>query len=383
MIINAISSTNKYINFQARTYSERLSERLSDMGWWERNFGGGTTESKEAVEEEMRDEIDYNWRRVGYAKDSIQHDKSNYKSEISRINNRIKEVNSEISEHRTLHPFQTIKIKTLQAQAYAQGIITDISNKAEERLSEKIDKKRDQSYELSSQANSIERDLRTIKIENDFNIRTKIAELKEKALIEHGKEIEKLINAPILYLKQNVLMPMKMIKAGKEFSMPNGILINTPLKTFSKLILRWITKNTNSNYAKINAKNFKTEEEFFEKLNSVSELAQNEHNKTGSHTFTLITNIEKFVNEKRTSLVPYLKNFMDTTAQDHFNTIILSSKKAENLDSILTAKHRFPLKINLSSKFLFMRKYGFLSMLFGSFKSGTVRKNLNSKKLFH
>lgn len=383
MIINSISSSKNYLNFQAKTYNERLKERLSNMGWWDRNFGGGTTESKNAVEEEMRNEIDYNWRRVEYAKDSIRRDKSHYEQEISRINNRIKEVESEIREHRTLHPFQALRIKALQAQAYTQGIITSISNSADERLSKKIDKKRDKSYELNSQANSLEMNLRTVKRENEAKIRAKVLELKEKSLDEHRKEIDKLINAPTLYLKQNVITPMKMIKAGKEFSLPNGILINTPSKIFSKLIMRWITKNTNSNYAQINSNKIKTEEDFFEKLSSISELARNRHAQTGQHTFTLITNIEKFINKKNAILVPYLKNFMDTTAQDNNNTIILSGRKTENLDPILIAKHRFPLKMNLSTKFIFMRKYGFWSMLFGSFKSGTTRKNLNPRKLFH
>ena len=51
-------------------------------------------------------------------------------------------------------------------------------------------------------------------------------------------------------------------------------------------------------------------------------------------------------------------------------------------DSILTAKHRFPLKLNLSLKFL-VKKYSFLSMLFKSFKTGTNRKNLKKLKLAH
>ena len=73
---------------------------------------------------------------------------------------------------------------------------------------------------------------------------------------------------------------------------------------------------------------------------------------------------------------------MDTTATDNFNTIILSSKKSSQLDSILIAKHRFPLKLNLSLKFL-VKKYSFLSMLFKSFKTGTNRKNLKKLKLAH
>ena len=383
MIIHEISYTNKYMSFKARTYNERLKERLSNMGWWERNFGGGTSDAKRAVEEEMINEIDSNLARVRYAKYSLERDKSNYQKEMARMNERIKEIESDISDYRALHPYQAIKIKALRAQAFAQGLRTKLSDNAEERLTRKIDKKRDKSYELDSAVSNLERDLRTAKRENDTKICTKVAELKEKSVIEHEKEIDKLINAPELYLKQNVVMPLKMMKAGKAFAAPNGILIDSPLKTFSKLILRWITKNTNSNFAKINARKFKTEEAFFDKLSIISEQARNEHEQTGNHTFTLITNIEKFVNEKNTTLVPYLKNFMDTTAQDNFNTIILSSKKSERLDSILTAKHRFPLKMILSLNFFFKRKYGFWSMLFGSFKSGTNRKNLNPRKLFH
>ena len=71
---------------------------------------------------------------------------------------------------------------------------------------------------------------------------------------------------------------------------------------------------------------------------------------------------------------------MDNTATDNFNTIILSSQNISVLDSVLTAKHCFHLKLNLSKKFL-VKKYSFLSMLFGTLKSHANHKNLKRLKI--
>lgn len=377
MNVNIVITQN--VNFQAKLYHERVNEKLEGKGWFNRNFGGATTEAEEDAEWEMCKEIDSNWKEARSQNQDYDSYKSYYNNETKRISKRIKEIEAEIKEHRSLHPFQLLKIKALQAKAFALGIRANISDKSIDRLEQKTDKKREKSYELNQETRKIERNLNTLRTENETKIRAKVAEIKENAIIEHNKKIDSLINAPLLYLKQNVVMPIKMLQKGKNFAAPNGILINTPIQSFSKLILRWITKNTNSNYAKLNAKKYKTEEEFFEALSSISEKSRREHAVTNKHSFTLITNIEKFLKQKKSPLVPFLKSFMDTTATDNFNTIILSSKKITELDSILTAKHRFPLKLDLSLKFL-VKKYSFLSMLLKSFKTGTNRINLRKIK---
>lgn len=380
--MNINTTITQNIDFKAKLYHERVKEKLEGTDWLDRNFGGATTEAEEDAEWEIRQEIDSNWERARSQNRDYDSYQSYYSRETERISNRVKEVDAEMKEHRSLHPFQSLKIKALQAKAFALGIRANISDKSVDNLEKKTDKKRDKSSELNRETRRIERNLNTLKRENETKIRTKVAELKENAMLEHNKKIDNLINSPLLYLKQNVVMPIKMLQKGKDFTAPNGILINTPLKSFSKLILRWITKNTNSNYAKLNAKKYKTEETCFEALSAISEKSRQEHAVTNKHSFTLITNIDKFLKRKNSPLIPFLKSFMDTTATDNFNTIILSSKKSSQLDSILTAKHRFPLKLDLSLKFL-VKKYSFLSMLFKSFKIGTNRKNLKKLKLAH
>ena len=54
-----------------------------------------------------------------------------------------------MKEHRSLHPFQSLKIKALQTKAFALGIRANISDKSVDNLEKKTDKKRDKSSELN------------------------------------------------------------------------------------------------------------------------------------------------------------------------------------------------------------------------------------------
>ena len=378
MNIGSINIPNT--NFKAKLYHERVNEKLENTDWFDRNFCGATTDAEENAEWEIRQEIDSNLEKVRSANSDYDLYESYYNNESERIKERIEEIDVEIKEQQTLHPLQEARIKALEPKVQNWEKLENSKNKVVKNIENNINKKREKSQELIQQTRLIEMKLNSLKNEKATTIKNKIAEFKENAMLEYSQKVDSLIKSPLLYLKQNVVMPIKLLQKGKDFVAPNGILINTPLKSFSKLILRWITKNTNSNYAKLNAKDYKTEEDFFEALTLISEKSRREHAVTNKHSFTLITNIEKFLKRKNSPLIPFLKSFMDTTATDNFNTIILSSKKSSQLDSILTAKHRFPLKLDLSLKFL-VKKYSFLSMLLKTFKTGTNRKNLKKLKL--
>lgn len=366
--MNVSTNVSQHINFKAKLYNERVQEKLEGKDWLDRNFCGATTSAKEDAEWEIRQEIDMNWSNVSSANNNYDYYKSYYSSQSEKISEKIKDIDSEVENQHSLQSSQETKIKSLKAKASNMEVLENESDKEIDILEEEMNKKRILSRELNSETCRIEKDLSALKTENETNIKIKTTELRKNAMLEHNKKIDNLITSPLLCLKQNVIMPVKMLQKGKDFVIPNGILINTPFKSFSKLILRWITQNTNSNYAKLNAKKYKTEEAFFEALSSISEKSRDEHEKTNKYSFTLITNIERFLKQKNAPIIPFLKSFMDTTATDNFNTIVLSSKKISDLDPILIAKHRFPIKIQLDSKFLFARKNGFISMLFDILK---------------
>lgn len=361
MKINNITQNYNRPVFQAKSFDERLQSRLNNLDWFDRNFCGGTTDSRDAVEREMLREIDSNWDKVHSEKEKLNSCRAYYQQESSRISKLIADIDEEIDEKTALKSFQENEIVDLRNNSSTLKQDAVVSAQKIKSLKIDVKKKKIENNTLNDEIGTIENSIEAIDTSNKIKIATRVEELKENLAVEHNKQIEDLISAPVLYLKQNLIFPLKMLQQGNDLSIPNGVLVNTPFKLFSKIITKWITETSNSDYQKLNAKKYKSEEEFFESLSDISEKSRHNYESTNKHSFTLITNIGKFLKNKNTELLPYLKNFMDTTASDHHNTIILAGSDLSKLDSILTAKHRFPLQINLKRNSVF-KKHNISSM---------------------
>ena len=353
---------NQY-GFKAKTYSERVQNRLRSSDWWDKNFGGDEERARNSAEREMLDEIDNNTSRKRRAENEYERYVDNYNYQSSRNTNRLNELDSEIQRERNLHISQESKIRSLNSRIAAQTDKVIESSKALDNITDKTNTTRDKVSSLKQESSKLKKEISDIKIQTETKIQEETEKIRKQSFEEYNQQVEVLTKKPLLYLNQNIILPLKIKQSGKDFTIPNGLLLETPAKLFSRTILSWITKKTNSNYAILNAKKYKTESDFFEALSDISDQARDNNKKTNRHTFTLVSNVEKFTQKENSQIIPYLKSFMDTTSRDYSNTIILSTKDSTKLDPILTAKHRFPLKMKLAWNFLFVREYGFRTML--------------------
>ncbi len=369
---------NQY-GFKAKTYSERVQERLSGSDWWDKNFGGDEERARNSAEREMLDEIDNNTSRKRHAESEYERYVDNYNYQSSRNTSRLNKLENEIQREHNLHTSQESKIKSLNSKIAAQTDKVIASSRTLDNITEKTNTTRDKVSSLKLETIKLKREVSNIKFQTEIKIQEETEKIRKQSFEKYNQKAEALTKKPLLYLNQNIILPLKIKQSGKAFTIPNGLLIETPSKLFSKIILSWITKKTNSNYAILNAKKYKTESDFFDALSDISEQARNYNKQTNCHTFTLINNIEKFTRKKNSQIIPYLKSFMDTTSRNYSNTIILSTKDSTKLDPILIAKHRFPLKMDLTWNFVFMKKYGFRTMLSNLLKIKAKRTKFKAR----
>ncbi len=371
MKVNTTKLSFYRVNFGAKTYSQRVQEKLAHSGWWDRNFGGDRDAARNSAENEMLNEIDSNWRRKNKAEHDYERYVSHYNYQSSKNSERLNELDSEIQNEQNLYTSQQTQIDTLEKRISSQYDNVAKSGKALDSIENKTNAIREKISNFEEKTSQLKTELGSIRTQTEAAIQEQTNKIKQKTNEEYSQQLSSLINKPMLYLNQNLVMPLRINQTNKDYTVPNGLLIEAPNRLYPEIILAWLVGKTNSNYAKLNANRYKTEGEFFDALCNISEQAKKNKQESNRHTLTLVTNIEKFTKDEDTQIIPFLKSFMDTTSKDYNNTIVLCTKDTTKLDSILTAKHRFPLKMSFAWKHLFTKKYSLSSMLLESFKLKT------------
>lgn len=146
---------------------------------------------------------------------------------------------------------------------------------------------------------------------------------------------------------------------------PGGILIESDSNDISKTLFKWIIQKTNSNYAVLDPASFKNKAKLLKKIRAIAEKSQKEFDKYKKRSFTFIENIESFGTPETENypIIGALKDFLDNCSTDFHNTIVVSTKDPTKLDPIVSADHRFQVKIKLDKEFFQNNEIGYISIL--------------------
>ena len=163
-----------------------------------------------------------------------------------------------------------------------------------------------------------------------------------------------------------IINPAVSLLEGDSAEIPSSVEITGLNENSAKTILNWLAALTNSNYALINAAKYKEKDEFVQILKELSFLANQEYEKNGSHSFTMIEHFGAV-----DSVTEADKNFLDTILENgakiYHNTIIALTRFTKNTE-FQTFKFNETFKI--TERFLEHKNFGLPSII----------KNLNGKK---
>ena len=63
-----------------------------------------------------------------------------------------------------------------------------------------------------------------IKIQTETKIQEETEKIRKQSCEEYNQQVEVLTKKPLLYLNQNIILPLKIKQSGKDFTIPNGLL---------------------------------------------------------------------------------------------------------------------------------------------------------------
>jgi len=164
---------------------------------------------------------------------------------------------------------------------------------------------------------------------------------------------------------ERLITPAKLETQNGNANVPGGVLIEAESTEHSKELFKWIIKKTNSNYALIDANSFDDKADLFKTIENVSKKAQKEFERTRTRTFTFIDNFGNWTTpkEENHSIIASLKNFLDTSSTEFHNTLVVSTKDPSKIDPIISADHRFQVKVKIDEAFLQHDQFGYNSIL--------------------
>ena len=182
---------------------------------------------------------------------------------------------------------------------------------------------------------------------------------------EFKQQVDAVLNNPKNTLTQRVLHPMILEAQGHTVIIPGGILIESESPDVARNVFEWITKKTNSNYITINATSFEDKRKLFEIINHVAKKAQKEFESGKKRTLIFIENFENcgVPNSENQPIIGALKSFLDKCSKDYHSTIVISTSDPSKLDKIVTADHRFQVKVKLDNDFMQNNELGYNSIL--------------------
>lgn len=341
------------------------------------SFNGYLDDKLSKLEKELAEE-----------RQGIKDDADYYEKEKTKNNTKISELNTGIEQKKANNVQLTDKINQLnQVQSKK---VEELTRKEEENrvLDKEITRIKKESENLEIKKNNLLIKLEETNKEAAIRRQHEIKETTTRTNAAFREEIQAILSNAKTTISERVITPTKLEFQNGKANVPGGILIESNSADNSKKIFEWIVKKTDSNYSRIDASSFKKKSDLFSKLMGISIKSKKQFDKTRKRTFTFIDNFESCAISKKEnySIIGTLKNFLDTNSSDFHNTIVISTKDSTKLDPILSADHRFQVKVKVDDAFLKHDKFGYSAILkeISKFKStGKELKNLSIGFIFN
>lgn len=197
-------------------------------------------------------------------------------------------------------------------------------------------------------------------------LQRKIAETNESATDLFKRETQAFLYNAKSTLTQRVVAPTKLESQERKTVVPGGVLLESKPSEAPRKITEWLAKTTNSNYAVVDVSEFKENRpRFLKRLTDLAQKAKKDFDKTKRRTFTFIDNFWYYASPSNDNrpIIGALKSYLDTCSTEYHNTIVVASEDPAMLDPIVSADHRFPVKVKLDSEFMSHNNFGYPSML--------------------
>ena len=309
---------------------------------------------------------------------------SNLYSEISDVNSRIWDDNYDFDS-------ETASLNDEIASAESD---LEASEERVAKLERRVDSKQDfiqdlesESYYLQNQAEVNNREIKQLenkKLDTISKIKQSNEELQkilaeefkttsENLRSQYDNAVKLATNGVKSTLIRKVINPILESVEGKESNIPSSIYIEDkaggPEPFFS-----WLVKQTDSNYARLNAENLSDKKQATSLLKKISLLASRSYEETGKRTFTLLEGIENSIssvldNEDLKSLL--------TNSEKLYHNIIILVPKLPSLD--IMKNNKFDIDVKVEKPFLTDKKLGRNSLVEFVSKHQYTGENLLSK----
>src|SRR5574344_91522 len=237
------------------------------------------------------------------------------------------------------------------------------------RESEELRKKQDQLLDKLKREREI--------AEKESQEKIKLAAIEANEAFK--QKVQAVLSSPKNTLIQRVFNPTIIENKGGKALVPGGILIESDSNDISKTLFKWIIQKTNSNYAVLDPASFKNKAKLLKKIRAIAEKSQKEFDKYKKRSFTFIENIESCGIPKAENypIIGALKDFLDNCSNDFHNTIVVSTKDPTKLDQIVSADHRFQVKVKLDKEFFQNFEMGYNSIIEEINNGKSIGKNLS------
>ena len=133
----------------------------------------------------------------------------------------------------------------------------------------------------------------------------------------------------------------------------------------TKKILEWVSKKTDSNYAIIDASDFKDKFDGIKKISQLNEKLKKEFETKPQRTFLFIENLDRInnINTQKEIIYAGFKNFLDNTSKHSHNTIVISTKSSSKFNSIISGINRSSLEVKVDKTFMQAKHLGYNTIL--------------------
>ena len=340
MRINGINTT--YV--QSITFGHYLNEEKSTQ---ERKLSNLRSEISSLEAQKHSENYSYNSQA------------SSLDSQISQLESEVRSSNARISTLRGKVDGKGSAVDSERSRGYQYSQTIENNNNAIKKLQEtqkKIYNDVIEQNEKTSELASKELLEKTAMLERDYIEESKIATEGLKSSL-----IQKIINPTINAME------------GEKNTIPSSMCIENAVNSKENIlpnIFEWIIRQTDSNFAKIRIVELdeNSELKFLSMIKKIIFNSEQEYEKTGRHSFTLIDNFELLAKLKNSK---FLQELLSNSSEVYHNTIIgVSNIPYEKLMSALKFNHSF----KIDKTFIENRYFGLQSIMkqLSNLKSGGI-----------
>lgn len=352
MKISAYSSANSVNNYNK--YSPNNSSTINKVNQSSISFGHYLDDLL-SEKEEMLESTQNSIRMRGYY----------YTVEKRENSEKIEELDKNIQYNKKNNNSLISKMNDLLKTKEQKNLEINKLQEKKQNLQTKINKTDAENRNLENEVKNISLKIEEDKINADNVRKEKIQVATIETNQKFKNEVNQILSNAKTTIAQRVIDPTKYEKDARSVDVPSGVLIESSSSDESKKMFEWIVKKSDSNFAIINAAEFKNKMDLYKAITNIAKKSQKEFEKNNRRTFTFIDNFEycATTNNDNKGFVGALKIFLDTCSVDYHNTLVASTPDVSKLDPIVSGVHRFQVSVKLDKQFMQDNDFGYNTVL--------------------